>query len=362
MRSTWFCDARSMKSVLLGIALVPFSIQPAQAYTWWECNGTPAKWQNNAAEYRIMRCSIPEGSQRASDVIYGFDQWNAVYGMYDVFSHAWGTAECVSIDHSNDVNEVYFGVTSEMDGAVGVTYVRYDSCFWWFDTQHIVETDVAFDATQIAEWGQPACNTYQLFGSRTTVVHEFGHALGLLHYDDVMNLMMTNDGEGKYCGNFVIEPHPDDASGGRFLYGSGNRSTDIGASEHRLVGPNDVELNTSPGVEDVCPGDRYTFRWSVGNMGTEDVTYNVAWYLSTNNVISTTDMLVGSNSNATETAGGFNTWSRTITIPSTASFGSEYFLGTIVDYEDRIAERYWSNNATYMARKIRIRNRAACRG
>lgn len=329
-------------------------------YGYDTCNGTPVKWQSNSANYQVMRCSIPEGSQRAIDVIYSFDQWNAVYGMWDVFSWSWGTTECVGISHSNGRNEMYFGVASEMDGAVGVTYVRYDSCFWWFDTRHIIEADIAFDAGQMVEWGSTPCNTYRPFGSRTTMVHEMGHGLGLEHYDDAMNLMMTNDGEGKYCGNFVIEPHPDDAAGGRFLYGSGNRSTDIAASEHRLVGPNDVELNTATGTQRICPGSSYTFQWSVGNMGTEGVGYNVAWYLSTNNTISTSDIFVGSNSGAFESADSFNTWSRTITIPSSVAFDAEYFLGTIVDYDDRVSERYWSNNATYMARKIRIPSRREC--
>jgi hypothetical protein len=323
----------------------------ALGYAWHECNDTPAKWENNSANYQIMRCSIPEGSQRAADVIYSFDQWNAVYGMWDVFSWSWGTTDCVNIDQSNGTNEIYFGVASEMDGAVGVTYVRYDSCIFSWDTQHIIEADIAFDANQMVEWGSPPCNTYRPFGSRTTMIHEMGHALGLEHYDDVMNLMMTSDGEGKYCGKFVVEPHPDDAAGGRFLYGSGNHSTDIGASEQRLVGANNVELNTTPGTETVCPGDKYTFQWSLGNMGTEGVTYNVAWYLSINNIISTKDIYVGANNGAYESAGDFSTWSRTITIPSSVSYGTEYYLGTFVDYDDKVSERYVSNNATYMARR-----------
>jgi hypothetical protein len=359
MRSTSIPARLGVAVVAIGLGLA--GARSADAYGWWQCNGTPTRWQSSAAHYQVMRCSIPEGSQRAADVIYSFDEWNSVYGMWDVFSREWGTTECVSISHSNGRNEVYFGVASEMDGAVGVTYLRRDGCTWSWSTQYIIEADVAFDAGQMVEWGNPPCNTYRLFGARTTMVHEFGHALGLEHYDAVMNLMMTSDGEGKYCGAHAVEPHPDDAAGGRFLYGSGNRSTDIGASEHRLAGSNNVELNTSSGVASLCPGDTHTFRWSVGNMGTEGVTYNVRWYLSTNDTISTSDIAVGTNTGAFEPAGAFDTWSRTITIPGSVSFGTEYFLGTIVDYDDRVSERYWSNNATYMARKIRIKAASQCR-
>ena len=340
---------------------VVFSSEYSFGYVYDTCNDNPVKWEHDSATYQVMRCSIPEGSQRAADVIYSFDQWNAVNGMWDVFSWNWGTTECVGINHANRANEIYFGVASQMDGAVGVTYVRYDSCSRRSDTRHIIEADIAFDAGHMVEWGNPPCNTIAVSGSRTTMLHEMGHALGLEHYDDVMNLMMTSDGEGKYCGNFVIEPHPDDAAGGRFLYGSGNRSTDIGASEDRLVGPDWVDVNTTLGTQLVCPGDRYTFLWSVGNMGTEGVVYNVAWYLSPNNVISTSDIFVASNSRAYESAGSFNTWSRTISIPFSVSYGTEYFVGTIVDYDDRVSERYWSNNATYMARKVKIRDRVQCR-
>ena len=358
-------DHHRWPSAALLIAAL-FLALPAQmqAYTWWQCNGDPTVWQGSTADtYQIMRCSIPQGSQRAADVLDGFGQWNAVYGMWDVFSWTWGTTACVNVNHGNGVNQIFFGTDAGLDGAFGVTWVRYDSsCFWWFSDQHIEEADIGINGEVAFEWGNPPCNTYTpgTVGSRTTIVHEMGHALGLLHDDRFMNLMMTNDGEGKYCGTYVIEPHPDDAQGGRFLYSSGNTSVDLGASEFRFVGLNNVALNTTPGTTFVCPGDSYTFRWSVGNLGTVGRQYDVRWYLSTNDYISNYDIYVAGNVNAYESAGGFDTWSRTVTIPASVAYDTEYFLGTYIDWNGNISERYETNNRTYMARKIRVRTAASC--
>jgi len=344
-----------------GVLVIGLVSQSAFAYRYHQCNDKKSKWESNSANYRIMRYSIPSGGQRDTDVVYSFQEWNAVYGMYDVFSWQSGTSDPVSIDHDNGVNEIFYGTDAGLDGALGVTWVRYSSsCFWWFSDQWIVEADIGINGEFGGfEWGNPACNTYGV-GNRTTIVHEMGHGLGLLHDDSHMNLMMTSDGEGKYCGTHTIAPHGDDAAGGRYLYSSGNTSHDLGASEFRLVGSNDVALNTSPGTTYVCPGNSYTFMWSVGNMGNVGDTYNVEWRLSTDKTINSSDIWVAGNSGAYEAANGFNTWTRTVTIPSNVSYGTEYYLGTIVDSSGTIGERYENNNATYMARKIRIRSASQC--
>jgi hypothetical protein len=304
----------------------------------------------------VMRCSIPEGSQRAADVIYGFDEWNAVEGMFDVLVRHFGTTECVGITHGDDRNQVYFGLPSQMDGAVGVTTLRTTSC-----DADIVEADVAFDASQLTEWGNPPCNTYNPPGSRTTIVHEYGHALGLDHDDRFMNMMMTSDGEGKYCGNFVIEPHPDDVVGGRFLYNSGRRSVDLGASAHWLLGLNDVELSHSTGTTARCPGELHTFRWSIGNLGTEGTVYDVAFVLSTDDVITLSDVWIAGEVGGFEALGDFTTWNDTLRIPRAVAWNTDYNLGMLIDWADNIPERRWSNNNTLMAGKVHIKSQAECR-
>jgi hypothetical protein len=281
--------------------------------------------------------------------------------MEDVFEfHNGSSTSCGSINHSNGESQIFLASDSELDEALGVTFVRYSSaCFWWFDEQDILEADIAINGEFNFEMGNPPCNTY-LVGHRTTIMHEMGHAFGLQHEDDVMALMMTNDGEAKYCGSHTIAPHPDDALGGRALYPSGASMIDLGASEFQVVGSNNVNLNTSPGTSSLCPGDSYTFKWSVGNRGTTNLSFNVRWYLSTNTDITTSDIPVATNTGASLSAGRFATHTRSVTIPRNVTYGTTYYLGTFVDWDNQHDEWYESNNATYMARKIKIKTASQC--
>jgi hypothetical protein len=151
----------------------------------------------------------------------------------------------------------------------------------------------------------------------------------------------------------MVGPHPDDIQGGRFLYGDGARSRDLAASTYYLAGPDRVQLNSQAGIETLCPGARYQVRWSVANLGTQNETYNIRWYLSINNTITTYDVPIGTNVNARQSVGRFSTWSRLLRMPQKVTPGI-YFVGHIVDYDNRVWEQRGGNNYTYMARKVRL--------
>lgn len=300
----------------------------------------------------IMSCSAPAGSQKAADIRYSLDEWNSVQGMVDLFERSDDDA-CV-VRTGNGTSEIGFVSRETIDGALGLTLRRYSGgCWAWTAGVRIIEADVFINADATLEEGNPqACNAKRL-GQRTTIMHELGHALGLNHYDDHMSLMMTSDGEGKYCGSRMVEPHPDDAMGARRLYPTRAESHDLAASEFRLVEPDRVALNSNATVTNLCPGDLHTVRWSVANLGTVDERYNVRWYLSTNRTISTYDTGIATNRGAVQNAGHFTTWQRHITIPYGINPGL-YYLGHLVDYDKQIWERRGGNNYTYMAERVRI--------
>lgn len=340
---------RLLIAAIVGLVGLP---TVASAYRYNTCNRTPYAWDGDGLDFEIMSCSAPRGSQRADDLIYGMQEWNAVQSMDDMFDQRWNDGGCL-VRTGNGRNEVGFVAGAAIDGALGLTLRRYSGACWsWSRDIDIIEADVFVNGDAALEAGNPAeCNRKRV-GQRTTVIHELGHALGLNHEPNQMALMMPTDGEGKYCGHYTISPHPDDASGGRQLYGNGARSRDLAASEFRHVGPDRVTTNSDGAIRSFCPGDRHLVRWSVANLGTVNETYNVRWYLSTNNRITTADRVIATNYRAVQNAGYFSTWQRTITIPHIPA--GLYFLGHLVDFDERIWERRGDNNSTYMASRIRI--------
>lgn len=345
---------RTIDRRLLAIVAALISLPSiASAYRYNTCNRTPYAWDRDDVDFEIMTCSAPRGSQKAADLLYGMQEWNAVQSMEDVFDPEWSEAACV-VRTGNRRNEVGFVDGAAIDGALGLTLRRYSGACWsWSRNIDIVEADVFINGDAALEEGNPAeCNRKRV-GQRTTIIHELGHALGLNHEPNQMALMMPTDGEGKYCGQYTISPHPDDASGGRALYGTGDRSRDLAASEFRHVGNDRVATNSDGTIRSLCPGQRHLVHWSVSNLGTVDETYNVRWYLSRNTNITTADRVIATNVGAVQNAGYFSTWQRLITIPRTVPPGT-YYLGHLVDYDQRIWERRGGNNSTYMASRVRI--------
>ncbi|MEZ4431509.1 MAG: matrixin family metalloprotease [bacterium] len=194
---------------------------------------------------------------------------------------------------------------------------------------------------------------------RATIVHELGHALGLLHEDGQVAMMMSTDGEARFCSHRSIQPHPDDVTGGRRLYGDRAESRDLAASGFYSPGANRIARNMPDRPVLVCPGDRYETHWSVANLGTVDETYNVRWYLSLDRHITTRDRPIATNVGAVQRAGHFSQWPKTITIPRDTPSGT-WYLGHIVDYDQRIWERRGDNNAAILG-QFRVQSARECR-
>lgn len=294
-----------------------------------------------------------------------FDQWNNVHGMWNLFSYTSGSVPCNGdINHSNGRNQIYFGLDGEMDGALGVTYIRYSSsCFWWNSEQDIIEADIAINSSVTWQLGSPVCTDHRtnrdLNSLQYTALHEMGHSVGLGHEKGPSAIMAPTSGGGlHYCYSESIQPNPDDATGGRYLESSGNSARNLAASSFKsagwgtgLVDPNDPDI-----TRDLCPGDHFDTDWSVSNNGTVGLTYDVQWYLSPNNYISTFDHASSGNSGAHQPAGTNGFWTEDAFVPNTVTPYNTYFIGTYLDQNNQINERIESDNRTYSDMKIKIGN------
>ena len=87
------------------------------------------------------------------------------------------------------------------------------------------------------------------------------------------------------------------------------------------------------------------------NLGRSTQTRNVGYYVSTNDLISTTDTFLGSTSMTLSRDTVF-TFKRTLTIPTNLVSGVNYWLGAIVDYTGALGELNESNNATYVGIRV----------
>src|SRR6185436_11281892 len=111
----------------------------------------------------------------------------------------------------------------DIDGpgdTLAVTHLWYNLCYP-FDDADIKEADVEFDSDE--SWYTSSFNyTSSSIHFRTVAVHEFGHALGLQHEDDIldtMNSFYPNGGPASY--NKLMIPLADSRQGVRYLYSEG---------------------------------------------------------------------------------------------------------------------------------------------
>lgn len=322
---------------------------------------THGAWAQPSTTMRAHRVSFPPGSAYRTALGTVVQRWNDNPSSFR-FAQRYDDARA---GLGNGQNEVWFSGDDSYDPAV---------CLWISDRESgdILEADVVFfngeSYTTSMQKTQQVGYGGQKRAFQTTAMHEYGHALGLLHEGDEYNIMGRDwthlSLQSSTCRAYAGE---DAGDGAVSLYGRHPqvqvedlgvvhwRRTEAkrGYSIHELTRVFDSDGNLLPSEAFdgqrryiVSPGQRVRPEFGYENNGETAQRPNNTFYISTNSTISSGDRAIGDFPLFLGRNDIFN-HARSVTIPADLIVGQTYYLGVYVDSDRRISERSAANNSAY---------------
>ena len=363
------------------------SASNAMAASFKKCDGDSSKkqkWNVDQIRVEINTTSYPENWRtRIKDAIRIVNTNPSPFWINTVERGG-------GVGRHNGQNEIYYAHIDKLGLASTWSYCYWLPIFGW--EWGIDEVDVILDASPTSLNGTPypdwtlselKSRNWKYGGSKnmaeSVFVHEFGHLLGLKHVNSEYNIMgdaedhmITQNGKTRsYFG--------EDASwGARQLYGTQSSAfRDLSVSHFRYTGVDGeysehertraLENSSGSWVEapkygrnpdrsvneliyGVDLGDRIRFEYTVENNG-KQTENNVRGgiYISTNDWISTSDRRISTHTWSSIAAqGAAYTFTYEITIPNDLDQQRVYWVGYIIDDNNRVPEKIGNNNAAYV--------------
>jgi Matrixin/CARDB len=314
-----------------------------------------ATWGGASTTLSLNSTSFPAGNVFNNNAQFAMSDWNGVAGSaFRFFVNSTNCDPNVHLPTSD--NCVAFVAASSLNGALGVTTTA--SLFG-----SMLNADVRFNVgtswtsgLNVADFsfGPP-------FSFRGVARHEFGHVLGLCHEDRTGNVVLMNS---LYTAGGVkpANPHWDDRNGVRSLYSGSGSERDLIAYMWKKT-TNDVTGCASSATFSVPvasvptlanAGDTVTLEYSFENAGNlASGNFNIAFLLSTNNIISIADTLVGTNLGASAPAHSRGTFTRALVVPGNTPPGT-FFLGICLDQNNGVSESNEGNNCAVAPGSVTI--------
>lgn len=359
---------RYLTSLISGLALfaaITGYTSKTFAYNYRTTNGVLRKWSSIPPQIRASGVSFPSGVWRNA-LAESVSRWNTSPSKF-YFNLTYNDS---SVGLNNGQNEVWFSDDNNvLSGAPAICYT------WQNSSGRIIEADVIFD-NRIAYTPSTSKNLLSGYGGgsrpfQTTSVHEFGHALGLLHENRYYNVM-GEDYTHIHTNAGVARSYPgEDASSGAIaLYGTYSppindlsvvhwKWSSAGGEYSRhtrtqMYNSSGTLLSSFNDAGErryrVSRGQQVQVELTYENNGATTQTVNVGHYISTNDNITTTDTLIRQGSFTLVRNTPYTTRD-TVTIPSNLASGN-YYIGAIVDRTGVVSEQYENNNSTYIAIRV----------
>lgn len=361
------------------VSLSLAGIGQSHAYVYTTCLGEKVKWGSNSAQLRGNAVSFPAGYwfSGLQDTVNKFNR-NPSRFRYSLVSEGGG------VGIGNGQNEVW-GSTDQgvLQGAPAIAYTSR-TCYWFFgDHVHMDEVDVIFDYTNTVanpfEWTADTTKSslIRYTGSgraiQTTGIHEFGHGLKLKHVNTEYNVMGSDFEHIHVNGSTATAYLGEDAADGAVFLYSETSSTheDLGVVHWKYLGASgEYSDHTKTKVYNSADGNLSTINIggetgyivSAGQVVRVEFTYenngkntqnnvDVGFYISTNDLISTFDTRIGGTT-LTLGRGDVYTARHTVTIPANLYYGTNYWIGAVIDEDGSLAEATEVNNATYIPLRV----------
>jgi hypothetical protein len=305
-------------------------------------------WSGASTTLSLNSTSFPAGSAFNLNAQFAMSDWNRVIGSRFRFSvnstgcnsgnHLPLSDNCVGFRH---LGRGVLGRTTSwgLPGFLGGRFLNAD-----------VQFNLDYPWTpglDVDDFSSPPPYSF-----RGVARHEFGHVLGLCHEDRAGNVVVMNS---NYTVGGYVKPanlHWDDRNGVRTLYPAAGTERDLIAYMWKKTTSEILECKSSPNAPVqvnripamATAGDPVTMEYSFENAGNlASGSFNIAFLLSTDNIISLSDTLIAENVGASASAHSRGTFTRTLNIPSDTPAGT-YFLGICLDPAGSVPESDKGNN------------------
>lgn len=352
--------------------LFPWS---AEAYNFETYLGNPIKYQSASITYRPGPGSFPPGERRTA-IERAFTRWNEGPGAFVFNTPYYGDKNQARANGQNEIwftsNKLVLG--NDLPPATCLKLFAYTPT-----NPRIIEADIVFNSKVPWSFSDVAAEMWNYGGGSrpfvSLLLHESGHSFGLKHNSYSYNIM-GEDWTHVHVNGGIHRPYGgEDAMAGQVrLYGLDNpRRNDLSVahwkyskadgeySEHTETalysGNVLVAKQKNADASVTLIGGRPVYQ--VGRLSTYNVEFtyenngangfkgvNVGFYISTDKTITTLDKFIGSatfNLNPGDPA----TRRASVTIPDSLTVGQYYWLGVVVDKDNKIAEYAEDNNASW---------------